>query len=78
VMLRYYPSRPLYYLVNAGLEFNQTVTAGLSYASPSTIGIYGLVGLSPKLKFGYRYELIRGGFQIGNFSSNELTMVYGF
>lgn len=78
VMVRYYPTRPVYYMLNAGLEFNQTVTAGLSYASPSTIGLFGMVGLSPKLKFGYRYELIRGGFQLGNFSSNELMLSYGF
>lgn len=77
-MVRYYPTRQLYYLANVGLEFNQTVTAGLSYSSPNTVGVFGIVGLSPKLKFGYRYELIRSGFQIGSFSTNELMLSYGF
>lgn len=76
-LVRYYPSRPLYTSLNAGFEFNQTVLFGVGYLYPNGIAAYTLIGLTPKLKAGYRFEYSPSTSDIGKFSTSEIMVSYG-
>ncbi len=78
VMVRYYQTSGINYVLNAGFELNQTVTAGASYANPNIYGFYGLVSVTPKVRFGYRHELSPNSISIGEFGTGELLLTYGF
>ncbi len=78
VLLKYYDSSGLNYILNAGFELNQTVNVGISYGNPKIYGLYGLVSLSPKVKFGYRHEYSPNSISIGEFGTGEFLLTYGF
>jgi type IX secretion system PorP/SprF family membrane protein len=77
VLFRYYSSRPTYVSLNAGFEFNQTVLFGVGYLYPNGIAAYTLIGLTPKLKAGYRFEYSPSAADIGKFSTSEIMISYG-
>jgi type IX secretion system PorP/SprF family membrane protein len=76
VMLRYY--RSLNYYLNLSVIFNQTFTAGAGFVFPKGLAVYTKVKLSPKLSLGYRYEYNLSSFNLGNYSTNEILVAYGF
>ncbi len=77
-IIRYYETKPLYANINAGLEFNQTFTVGAGYGYPNIIALYGMVGLTPKIRVGYRYEYSpNNNFRVGPYGTNEFMLSYG-
>ncbi len=76
-LVLYYPSRPVVVSANLALEFNQTVTVGVGYVTPKIVALSGMVGLTTKLKVGYRYEISTSATDIGKFSTNEFMLSYG-
>lgn len=76
-LVRYYPTRPVYASLNAGFEFNQTVLFGVGYLYPNGIAAYTLIGLTPKIKAGYRFEYSPSSDDIGKFSTHEIVLSYG-
>jgi type IX secretion system PorP/SprF family membrane protein len=78
VMLRYYPTRPLNYYLNLSVIFNQTFTTGIGFVYPKGLSIYTKVNVSPKLMLGYRFEYNLSSFNLGNYSTNEILISYGF
>jgi type IX secretion system PorP/SprF family membrane protein len=77
VLVRAYANRPMYASINAGFEFNQTVLFGVGYIHSNGFAAYTMIGFTPKLKAGYRFEYSPSDANIGKFSTNEIVISYG-
>lgn len=77
VLVRAYANRPLYASINAGFEFNQTVLFGVGYIYSNGLAAYTMIGFTPKLKAGYRFEYSPSDANIGKYSTNEIVISYG-
>ncbi len=77
-LIRYYEKRAVNFILNLGLELNQTVQIGVSYVHPSIYGVYGKVALTPRVKFGYRHEFSPSVISVGTFGTGEFLLTYGF
>ncbi|MBC7487160.1 MAG: PorP/SprF family type IX secretion system membrane protein [Cytophagaceae bacterium] len=77
VLVRAYANRPLYASVNAGFEFNQTVLFGVGYIYSNGFAAYTMIGFTPKIKAGYRFEYSPSDNNIGKYTTNEIVISYG-
>lgn len=76
-LVRAYANRPLYASINAGFEFNQTVLFGVGYIYSNGFAAYTMIGFTPKIKAGYRFEYSPSDANIGKYSTNEIVITYG-
>ncbi len=76
-LVRAYANRPVYAAINAGFEFNQTVLFGVGYIYSNGVAAYTMIGFTPKLKAGYRFEYSPSDNNIGKYSTNEIVISYG-
>ncbi|MDB5257604.1 MAG: hypothetical protein JWM14_2299 [Chitinophagaceae bacterium] len=76
-LVRAYANRPVYASINAGFEFNQTVLFGVGYIYSNGFAAYTMIGFTPKIKAGYRFEYSPSDTNIGKYSTNEIVISYG-
>jgi len=77
-MVRYYSTRGTNFILNVGVELNQTILLGVSYVHPSVYGLYAKIGITPRLKVGYRHEISPTIVSVGSFGTGEFLLSYGF
>ena len=77
-LIRYYNTRGVNFTLNAAVELNQTILMGVSYVHPSVYGVFGKIGITPRLKVGYRHEISTTIVSVGNFGTGEFLLSYGF